>query len=79
MPKRTVTVDEAAAMLRVSRRTVYYMVQRGQLHLISSGTSSAPHRRIDTSEIEQLAASRLTARQASCYDDSAGTGDTEED
>jgi excisionase family DNA binding protein len=48
--KQTVTVDEAAEILKVSRRTVYYMIQRGELHLVESSTESRT-KRIDMTEL----------------------------
>jgi excisionase family DNA binding protein len=48
--KRTVTVDEAAAILKVCRRTIYYMIQRGQLHFVAATPASRTNR-IDVDEL----------------------------
>lgn len=46
---RLLTADEAAAMLGISKRTVYELMSRGHLHSVTIGRS----RRIKLTDLEQ--------------------------
>ena len=49
--KQTVTVNEAAALLRVCRRTIYYFIERGQLQT-RPGACRTP--RIDVDDLAKI-------------------------
>ena len=49
-PLKSVLVDQAAILLRVSRRTVYYRIREGRLRTIRMGVSQ----RVLVDSIEEL-------------------------
>jgi excisionase family DNA binding protein len=64
-PARSVFVEEAATLLGVSRRTIYYRIREGKLRTIHTRCGS---QRILTDSIEELrraAAAKQAARRTS--------------
>jgi excisionase family DNA binding protein len=59
--ERTLFIDEAAALLGVSRRTVYYRIEQGRLQTIRTRCGT---RRVYLSSIEALMREEAAKRQA---------------
>ena len=60
IPDRSFLIDDAARLLGVSRRTVYYRIRDGRLHTIRARGGS---QRVLLSSIEQVLREALRSRQ----------------
>lgn len=62
-PDRLLKVKDAATMLSVHEKTVWYMVRRGELHVVAI---TAKGRRVRLSEIRKLMEEGVTVNRSYC-------------